>query len=78
MVYPDCLHCVLWPVINRFCEEHPDGSMNDVFCAIADVLGDMIAHEPPGERLERIEYIGRRLEERFNAVLEMKKGSSHG
>jgi hypothetical protein len=41
----DCLHCVLWPVINKFCREHPDGYVHDVLMALADVIGDQLASD---------------------------------
>jgi hypothetical protein len=38
----DCLHCALWPVINKFCREHPDGCVEDVLIALTDVIGDIL------------------------------------
>jgi hypothetical protein len=51
----DCLHCVLWPVIRKFCAEHPNGYVTDVLDALADVIGDQLASE--GSRPYQEEFI---------------------
>jgi hypothetical protein len=38
----DCLHCFLWPIIKRYCHEHPDGCVDDVMLGLADVIADYL------------------------------------
>jgi hypothetical protein len=33
----------IWRVIHRFCEEHPNVCADDIFNALADVVGDQLA-----------------------------------
>jgi hypothetical protein len=50
----DCLHCDLWPVIHRFCAEHPNGCVQDLVDAVAQAMGDFLGRkdvEPARERL---------------------------
>lgn len=53
----DCLHCDLWPVINKFCADHPNGVVEDVLMALADVIGDQLASE--GSAPYQDEFIGK-------------------
>jgi hypothetical protein len=38
-----CLHCRVWSTIRQFCKEYPDGCVEDVIDALADVVGDQLA-----------------------------------
>lgn len=40
---PDCLHCVLAPVIDRFIREHPLKPSAHVVLELAQVLGELAA-----------------------------------
>jgi hypothetical protein len=65
----DCLHCMLWPVIQKFCREHPDGYVLDVLMALADVIGDQLASD--GSAPLQDEFIGdinHRIVERIEFV----------
>jgi hypothetical protein len=48
-----CLHCMLKPTIDEYCDRHPEGDVTDVFLALADVIGDLLALE---------EYVPRQTE----------------
>jgi hypothetical protein len=61
----DCLHCNIWPVIHRYCEEHPQGCLQDVFNGLTDVIGDMLSRERPPDQEEYIRRIDRRMRERI-------------
>jgi len=39
---PTCLHCRLWSVIHKFCDEHPNGCVEDILIALADVASDIL------------------------------------
>ena len=71
----DCLHCDLWPVIKKFCTEHPGGCVEDVLDALADVIGDQLATEGsmPYQH-EFIHKINDRIYERIEHVRECMNG----
>lgn len=39
---PDCLHCVLPPIIDKFMREHPEKPAAQVISEVAQALGDLI------------------------------------
>lgn len=74
----DCLHCILWPVINGFCSSHPDGNMRDVYRALAYVLGDCLSGDAKAERKETIAYIIDRIKARTKFVDAERRKSGDG
>jgi hypothetical protein len=62
----DCLHCDLWSVIKKFCAEHPNGCIEDVLNALADVIGDQLASEGSApyqdEFIRKITVLNKRIE----------------
>jgi hypothetical protein len=66
----DCLHCVLWPVIRKFCAEHPDGCVQDVLDALAYVIGDQLMSK--GSRPHQEEFI-RRVNDQIRERIEFVK-----
>ena len=37
---PDCLHCVLVPVIRKFRDEHPQASVQDIIGSLCQCIGE--------------------------------------
>jgi hypothetical protein len=74
----ECLHCVLWPVIKKFCLEHPDGYVENMLLALADVIGDQLATKGSTPyREEFIDTINRRIRERTEFIsAEMQKATA--
>ena len=63
----DCLHCRLWPVIHKFCDDHPDE--DNFLMALADVIGDQLASDGAmPHRHEFLDEINRRIERRIEIV----------
>ena len=40
-----CMHCALWQVVRDFEARHPDGCVEDVLIALADVIGDLVGFD---------------------------------
>jgi hypothetical protein len=62
----DCLHCLLWSVIGKFCREHPGRDSEDLLMSLAAVIGDQLA-TPESAPLqdEFIATINRRIKQRI-------------
>lgn len=74
-----CLHCLIWKVINQFCDDYPDGYVHDVLMALADVIGDVLATQPTSRRDEFIRDINEDILKRIEFVREeMRKEKAHG
>jgi hypothetical protein len=69
----DCLHCVLKPPINDYCDRHPDGDVTDVLLALADVVGDLLALDKfAPHQTEILDKLGPWIKERIAYVEEEK------
>lgn len=57
---PDCLHCILWPQVESFCEMHPEKSQEQCIQELACVLGELIgsgAHQRQMPEDEAVEHV---------------------
>jgi hypothetical protein len=62
----DCLHCMLWAAIGKFCREHPGHDSEDLLTSLAAVIGDQLVS--PGSaplQDEFIDTINRRIKQRI-------------